>query len=121
MIGVADDGREDPRRMEVPMSSSTNLTAGTDLLPRWPTRATRRRSASDRVPSPTRRPPGWQVTQAGMVEAKPRVAIWATSALETSRRLKWGAGGRRPRADQPEVRGEGAGGHILTDSAPASY
>jgi malonyl-CoA/methylmalonyl-CoA synthetase len=119
MIGVADGGREDPRRTEAPMSVSNTPTTGPDLLPpladpsgqeaiRFGPRALTYRELA-----------GVAAHLAGLVGSKPRIAVWAVPALETCAAVVGALAAGVPVVPINPKAGERELAHIVADSAPA--
>jgi malonyl-CoA/methylmalonyl-CoA synthetase len=119
MIIVDGDGREDRDGWRSPMSVSTTPTAGADLLPpladpgdqeaiRFGPRALTYQELA-----------GVASHLAGLVEAKPRVAIWAVPALETCAAVVGALAAGVPVVPINPKAGERELAHIVADSAPA--
>ena len=100
------------------MSVSTTPTAAPTCSRRWPTRAIRRpslRTARPDLPELA----GVASHLADLVEAKPRVAVWAVPALETCAAVVGALAAGVPVVPINPKAGERELAHIVADCAPA--
>jgi malonyl-CoA/methylmalonyl-CoA synthetase len=118
MIGVAGDGREDPRRREVPMSVPTT-PAGGHLLPPLADPSDQEAIRFGPRALTYRELAGVAGRLAGLVGSSPRVAVWAVPALETCAAVVGALVAGVPVVPINPKAGERELAHIVADSAPA--
>jgi malonyl-CoA/methylmalonyl-CoA synthetase len=120
MIGVVADGREVSRRAGgTPMSVSTTPTAGGTLLPPLTDPSDQEAIRfGDRVLT-YRELTGVATHVAGLLESKPRIAVWAVPALETCAAVVGALVAGVPVVPINPKAGERELAHIVADSAPA--
>jgi malonyl-CoA/methylmalonyl-CoA synthetase len=119
MIGVATDGREDSRRAGGPMSVSTTPTAGSTLLPPLANPNDQEAIRFGRRALTYRELAGLAIHLAGLLESKPRVAIWAVPAPETCAAVVGALVAGVPVVPISPKAGERELAHIVADSSPA--
>jgi malonyl-CoA/methylmalonyl-CoA synthetase len=119
MIGVADDGREDPPRTEAPMSVPSTPTAGSDLLPPLADPSGQEAIRFGARALTYRELVGVAAHLAGLVGSRPRVAVWAVPTPETCAAVVGALAAGVPVVPINPKAGERELDHILADSDPA--